>query len=113
MIKGFTSASRGVGDSLANKLEFRNLLLGESLKISSKILEKKGSERTERTMKQFIEKQNDYIRLSLKKLIQLTNYIISQLNSFLITRTYTLKRKKISKNFAPLLNCLNLNFFNN
>jgi hypothetical protein len=68
MIKGIASASRGVGDSLANKLEFRNLLLGESLKISSKILEKKGSERTERTMKQFIEKQNDYIRPFIEKI---------------------------------------------
>ncbi|MFJ7738793.1 hypothetical protein ACIQ2D_21010 [Lysinibacillus sp. NPDC097287] len=68
MIKGLTSASRGVGASLADKPEFRNLLLGESLKISSKILEKKGSKRTERTMKQFIEKQNDYIQPFVEKI---------------------------------------------
>ncbi|KQU27255.1 hypothetical protein ASG65_01465 [Bacillus sp. Leaf13] len=40
-------------------------LIGETLVLGSKKLEKKRSERTEQTMKQFkqfIEKQNDYIR---------------------------------------------------
>ena len=57
-----TSVSRGVGDNLAKERDISKVLLGESLMLSSKKLEKKGSERTERTMKQFIEKQNDYIR---------------------------------------------------
>ncbi|WP_342431124.1 hypothetical protein [Neobacillus sp. FSL H8-0543] len=64
LFKGLTSASRGVGDNLAMERDFKKSLLGMVLIINSKGLEKKGSKRTEQTMKQliFIEKQNDYIR---------------------------------------------------
>lgn len=62
LFKGLTSASRGVGDNLAEERDISKVLLGGSLIISSKKLEKKGSERTERTMEQLKVKQNDYIR---------------------------------------------------
>ncbi|MBL3889147.1 hypothetical protein IRV22_15620 [Bacillus cereus] len=61
LLKGLTSVSRGVGDNLAKERDI-NKLFGELLVISSKKLGKKGSERTEQTMKQFIEKQDDYIQ---------------------------------------------------
>lgn len=60
--KGLTSASRGVGDNLAMERDYKRSLLGNVLIINSNRLEKKGLKRTEQTMKQFIEKQNDYIR---------------------------------------------------
>ncbi|MGH1160298.1 hypothetical protein ACQVTW_13995 [Bacillus mycoides] len=64
LLKGLTSASRGVGDNLAMERDYKKSLLGNVLIINSNRLEKKGLKRTEQTMKQliFIEKQNDYIR---------------------------------------------------
>jgi hypothetical protein len=60
--KGLKSVSRDVGNNLAKERDIRILFLGGSFIIGSKILEKKGSERTELTMEQLKEKQNDFIR---------------------------------------------------
>ncbi|MEW9051118.1 MAG: hypothetical protein AB2392_08165 [Neobacillus sp.] len=61
-LEGLTSFSRDVGDNLIKQPDIRTVLLGGPFIFISKKLEKKGSERTERTMEQFKEKQNDYIR---------------------------------------------------
>lgn len=61
-LKGLTSFSRDVGDNLLKERDISKVLLGGPFIFFSKKLEKKGSERTERTMEQFKEKQNDFIR---------------------------------------------------
>jgi hypothetical protein len=67
-LKGLTSLSRDLGDNLIKERDISKVLLGVPFIFISKKLEKKGSERTERTMEQFKEKQNDYIRPFVEKI---------------------------------------------
>lgn len=64
LYKGTTILSKGIGENLAKDQDIKKIV-GLTVVFGSKKLEKRRSERTEQTMKQFkefIEKQNDYIR---------------------------------------------------
>lgn len=76
-LKGLTSLSRDLGDNLIKERDISKVLLGGPFIFISKKIEKKGSERTERTMEQFKEKQNDYIRPFVEK-INTVNKIYNQ-----------------------------------
>ncbi|MGD6779963.1 hypothetical protein ACQCT3_11805 [Sutcliffiella horikoshii] len=76
-LKGLTSFSRDLGDNLIRERDISKVLLGGPFIFFSKKLEKKGSERTERTMEQFKGIQNDYIRPFVEK-INIVNKLYNQ-----------------------------------
>lgn len=76
LYKGATSVSRGMGYNLAMERDVKKLL-GETLVFISDKVENKRSERTEQTMKQFLEKQNDYTQPFLEN-IKTVNKLYNQ-----------------------------------